>query len=80
MRRGVETAEMKRSGEWITIRAIDALGLREPMLRCSACHGRVIVAGDYAHGGRFYFVHRKAHAGCGHTTSGASARHPEAVA
>ena len=73
------TSEIKVGDEWQIVTIEHALSLRGELMRCIACHGRVIPNREYSDGGVPHFSHLQAFAYCSREEGVSSPIHPKPV-
>jgi hypothetical protein len=73
------TSEIEVDGEWQVLTIADALKLRGKLMRCIACHGRVISNREYSDGAASHFSHLQAFAYCSREEGVSSPVHPKPV-
>jgi hypothetical protein len=76
----MDTCEINRDGAWETVKIADALKTRNEMMRCVACHGRVIPTIEPDDGVRPHFSHLRSFAYCSGDPSVPSQQHPHPLA
>jgi hypothetical protein len=60
-----QTCEAKIEGVWRSVSLVEAKGVYATIpKRCPACHGLVMINGNYTGQGRLMLVHRRGHDGC----------------
>ncbi|MCJ2126782.1 hypothetical protein [Methylobacterium sp. J-077] len=78
-----QTCEVEVDGAWSAVSLLDARSIyRMVPKRCPACHGQVIIAGNFTSGGSYKLQHRRSHPGCPLTPAaftGTPSRHPQAI-
>jgi hypothetical protein len=73
------TSEIKVGDAWQVITIEDALHLRGEVMRCIACHGRVLPNREYSDGAQPHFSHLQAFGYCTHDGDLPSPSHPHAI-
>jgi hypothetical protein len=72
-------AEIKRGDRWEQIGISEGIVLRDELMRCSACHGRVLVNRDWSSRSNSMFKHQRRSGTCAGKTSRPSERHVDAI-
>ena len=78
-----QICEAKVDGAWRTATVAEARGVYTMApKRCPACHGQVMISGNYTGAGSLKLQHRRSHTGCSlkpDTYTGTSSPHPQAL-